>query len=490
MPFFTSDIIQATTILDMDTTGEEAYVASGVLLISTLATTILGSNADETVTVYGEISSIYNTIRLTGDDSRVVIGTTGIVSSLATSDKATINLQGDNAVVVNAGLISGAVGTFMIGQSGTVNNSGTIQSYGSNFYIQNAGVFMVDTVNDETNAEYVINNFGEISGVERSIYAGEHKFNLYFASDTTVNNFGVLNGSVELGLGFDTLINAGITNGDVFLGGDEDLFDGRGGRVNGEVYGGDGDDAYFVDHTNDTLTEALNEGTDTVVSSVSFTLDDNFENLILSGAGNISGNGNELANLIEGNGGNNTLRASSGNDTVLGGNGNDRLFGQAGDDFLNGEQGDDMLRGGNGVDTLRGGDGNDVLIGNKHDDRLVGGGGDDILIGGKGKDTLIGDDGADTFVFARTNHSTNDANADKISDFEIGTDRIDLSDIIAGELVFIDGNAFSGTANEVRISTTGSGNSLVRVDTNGDGVADMKIVVATVTGLTVDDFIL
>lgn len=43
---------------------------------------------------------------------------------------------------------------------------------------------------------------------------------------------------------------------------------------------------------------------------------------------------------------------------------------------------------------------------------------------------------------------------------------------------------------KVRASVNSGGNSVVRVDVDGDGSADMKIVLDGVSGLTVGDFIL
>ncbi|WP_420010631.1 M10 family metallopeptidase C-terminal domain-containing protein [Tateyamaria sp.] len=50
-----------------------------------------------------------------------------------------------------------------------------------------------------------------------------------------------------------------------------------------------------------------------------------------------------------------------------------------------------------------------------------GGVGADILVGGSGNDTLTGGAGADVFVFDR------EAGFDTVIDFEVGTDKIDLS---------------------------------------------------------------
>ncbi|MFN6305625.1 MAG: beta strand repeat-containing protein, partial [Microcystis sp.] len=112
------------------------------------------------------------------------------------------------------------------------------------------------------------------------------------------------------------------------------------------LIGGLGNDTYQVDTTTDTITENVNQGTDTVQSSVTYTLGNNLENLTLTGTANINGTGNTLNNIITGNSGNNTLNGSDGNDTLIGGTGNDTLTGGAGGDrftFNNPNQGIDTI---------------------------------------------------------------------------------------------------------------------------------------------------
>ncbi|TMJ14531.1 MAG: calcium-binding protein, partial [Alphaproteobacteria bacterium] len=93
------------------------------------------------------------------------------------------------------------------------------------------------------------------------------------------------------------------------------------------MYGGLGNDTYIVDNAGDRANEtsALG-GTDSVFSSVSFTLGASVENLTLTGTGNLTGVGNTLANTIAGNSGNNILAGGLGADTVDGGGGNDSFL--------------------------------------------------------------------------------------------------------------------------------------------------------------------
>jgi Ca2+-binding RTX toxin-like protein len=190
------------------------------------------------------------------------------------------------------------------------------------------------------------------------------------------------------------------------------------------------------------VIDAAGQGTDSLYSSLNaYTLCANVENLVFTGAGNFTGNGNALANVLTGGAGNDRLDAAAGNDTLNGGVGNDTLIGGSGADTLVGGAGDDLysvdnagdvviegvnqgtdavqttlnaytLNGnvenlffvgagnfagtGNGVDNiLFGGAGNDRLDGGAGNDRLDGGAGDDNLIGGLGNDSLVGGAGND-----------------------------------------------------------------------------------------------
>jgi len=158
----------------------------------------------------------------------------------------------------------------------------------------------------------------------------------------------------------------------------------NGGVGNDTMRGGGGRDRYIVDSIGDRVFENLDEGTDTVETSISFTLGANLENLVLTGSNAINGTGNALNNSISGNDAANT---------ISGGLGNDTLDGSGGDDVLNGGIGNDSISGGSGNDTLNGGTGTN---------RLNGGLGDDTYdISSPGTNTIVDTGGIDT-VRSRT----------------------------------------------------------------------------------------
>ncbi|WP_337924766.1 M10 family metallopeptidase C-terminal domain-containing protein [Szabonella alba] len=115
-------------------------------------------------------------------------------------------------------------------------------------------------------------------------------------------------------------------------------------------------------------------------------------------------------------------------------------------------------------------------------DTLNGGYTANVLTGGAGDDQLYGDAGADVFVF---DQSPAAGGTDRIVDFVLGVDRIDLSAMDADALpagdqsfTFIGAALFSGVAGELRYdAVTGrllgdvTGNANADLTVNLDGVA-------------------
>ncbi|MEZ0168380.1 Ig-like domain-containing protein [Microvirga sp. TS319] len=236
--------------------------------------------------------------------------------------------------------------------------------------------------------------------------------------------------TIELGGGNDTVYGGG--GNDTIFGGDGNDY-----IVGGEgidyMDGGMGNDIYFVDNPLDVVVELPGGGTDTVYTSVDFTLGNNLENLYLMGNA-VRGRGNDLSNTmtaettvgtdLKGFGGNDRMYGGAGNDTIDGGDGDDRIEGRGGNDVIYGGDGIDEIKGGDGNDYIRGDAGNDRLYGDAGNDTILGGAGNDVIYGGAGNDVLNGGDGYDTFVFDTALGANN---VDTIEDFNPAFDTIQLS---------------------------------------------------------------
>ncbi|MBN1364873.1 MAG: putative Ig domain-containing protein [Syntrophaceae bacterium] len=132
------------------------------------------------------------------------------------------------------------------------------------------------------------------------------------------------------------------------------------------IYGGVGDDTYMVDNIGDSVFENTGEGSDAVLSSISYTLPANVEGLTLTGDSAINGAGNTLNNSLTGNAANNMLYGGAGQDYIWGGDGNDYIIGGADIDTVCGAAGNDTLDSGADAgqygDLMSGGSGDDVYI--------------------------------------------------------------------------------------------------------------------------------
>ncbi len=183
-----------------------------------------------------------------------------------------------------------------------------------------------------------------------------------------------------------------------------------------------------------------------------------------------------------------TQPGTAGDDVIFGGDGPNALKGIDGADEIRGAGGDDTLYGGKHDDLIFGGKGDDALYGQAGADDMRAGQGDDILLGGGGGDKLRGNKGDDTFLFTKLTDSAVGTTYDRIMGFEQGQDVIDVAALATGWTLALDsglkgGGPTVGTRDK-------NDHTVVSLDVDGDGAADMKMLVMYVQDLTADDFVL
>lgn len=321
------------------------------------------------------------------------------VENLGLSGTTAINGMGNSA----SNVLTGNAGNNVL--SGGVGNDTLNGGAGSDTLLGGAGddAYLVDTSTD-----VIIELAGEgVDSVSSSV-----SYTLAAQLERLS-----LTGSAAINASGNALANELIGNAG------NNVLDGLGGAD--QMAGGAGNDSYRVDNVADAVIEGIDAGLDTVSSSVTFTLAANVETLSLTGSAAINGSGNELDNLLIGNGGNNALSGGAGNDRLDGGLGSDTLVGGTGDDSYVVNVATDVVTelADQGVDTVNsavtwtlathvekliltgtsatngsGNASNNTLTGNGANNRLSGGAGDDLLDGGAGSDTLVGNLGNDSYI--------------------------------------------------------------------------------------------
>lgn len=303
------------------------------------------------------------------------------IENITLIGSASINATGNTANNILDGSLNSAANTLTGGA-------------GNDTYIVGTGDVVVELANEGTDT--VVSS--------STLTLGANLENLVLTGSANVNGTGnTLNNSLTG--------NAGQNN---LSGGDgNDTLDGGAGADT--LVGGIGNDTYKVDNAKDIVTEGASAGTDTVISTVNYTLGANVENLTLSETA-FRGTGNALANKITGNANDNLLDGSAGADTLEGGGGSDiYIVDNAGDVVTEAvSAGIDTVKTAlngytlglnveNGVMlgtavTMNGNELNNRIVGNLSNNTISGGLGNDTLMGGGGNDSLSGGDGNDLLV--------------------------------------------------------------------------------------------
>ncbi len=471
-----------------------------------------------------------------GDDTYVVDNAGDVVTEAAAGGTDTV----ESSITYTLGselekLV--LTGTSAINGSGNALNNALAGNSAANRLDGGAGAdSMTGGAGNDT---YVVDNAGDVVTEAASGGTDTVESSVTFTLGTEVENL-TLTGAAAINATGNTLANTlrGNAAANVL----------SGGTGADTMIGGAGDDTYVVDNAGDVITELASEGSDTVQSSVTYTLAANVENLVLTGTSALNGTGNALNNALTGNSGANRLDGGSGADTMTGGAGNDTyvvdnvgdavvegasggtdtvessitytlgaevenltltgstainaagntlnnvLTGNAAANVLTGGAGNDTLNGGAGIDegtdrvqtaltytlganlenlTLTGsaavnGTGNDLansIVGNTANNILTGGLGNDTLNGGAGNDTMIGGLGNDTYVV--------DVAGDVVTELAgEGTDTVQSSiTYVLGatleNLTLTGSAAINGTGNDANNTLTG--NSAANVLTGGLG---------------------
>lgn len=324
------------------------------------------------------------------------------------------------------------------------------------YYVDNAGDIVTELAGAANGTYDIINaaiTFTIAANVERLNLAGTADINatgLASQSDVLVGNNGE---NILTGLaGNDTLIGGGGVD---------------------TMIGGLGNDSFYVDNIADVATELATQGTDSILATVSCTIQANIERLYLSGISNLNATGlnsqddqlfgNTSANKLTGLDGNDLLDGKAGVDTMIGGNGNDSYYVDSASDVVTETAGaiagttDNIyttvsitnranvervtLLGVSNLNVTGLDAQGDILFGNSGANILNGKDGADILVGGFGNDTLTGGLGSDSFRFDKSLNAV--TNKDTITDYSVASDTLQLDNAVFAELFSTLGNPTS-----------------------------------------------
>jgi len=425
----------ATATLTVDPTADTTIEANETVTLTLLTGT--GYTIGTTTAVTGRITNDdFPSINLSPNGQTIVEGVTSPQNLIYT-----VSLSGSSTQVVTV-QYSTANGTALAGSDYTA-TTGTL-TFNPGVTSQTISIPILNDSVNEANETFTV----KLTSLTNAILGGTATVTTTITDTLSASTTTTLAANVEnLTLTGTTAINGtgnasnniltGNTANNTLNGSDgNDILNGGTGIDN--LIGGLGNDIYQVDTTTDIITELAAQGTDTIQSSVSFSLATltNVENLTLTGTTAINGTGNTANNTLIGNTANNVLTGDLGNDILNGGTGIDTLIGGLGNDIYQVDTTTDIITelAAQGTDTVQSSvtfslsaltnienltlTGTAAIngTGNTANNIISGNSANNILTGATGKDTLTGGLGSDRFGYKILTDSLL-ANFDVITDF-------------------------------------------------------------------------
>ncbi|CAN7188230.1 M10 family metallopeptidase C-terminal domain-containing protein [Rhizobium leguminosarum] len=460
-----------TNVENLTYIGTGSFAGTGNLLDNVLkggvaADKLMGAGGNDTLIGGGGADTMSGG---TGDDTYVVDIATDLV----------IENVNEGTDTVQTALVSYTLGnnvenltyTGFASFSGAGNALANTITGGAGNDVLNGGADADTLIGGAGNDTYIVDNAGDI--VTEAANEGIDTVRTNLASYTLAGNvenlsFAGTGAFAGTGNNLANTITGGAATDTLSGGAGNDTLDGGVGADS--LIGGEGGDTYIVDNAGDLVTEAADEGTDTVRTTLtSYTLGSDVENLTYTGTAAFAGTGNDLANTIKGAAGADILDGKAGADILIGAAGNDTyIVDDVGDVVTEGlNAGTDLIKTALSIYTLANnvenllytGSASFTGTGNALANTITGGAGNDTLDGGAGNDTLNGGAGNDIYVVDSASDVINEA-------VSAGTDEIRtaLAAYSIAALVNVENLTYTGSA-----SFTGTGNALANTITGGVG---------------------
>ena len=404
------------------------------------------SGIDMIISDSGRIISTQNGLQI--DSNGSLLQNAGEIHA----DNVAVQSSGVDLLIRNSGIISGADG---------INAQ-------SSLYLENTGQISASSVGVRATVSGSLMNSGSISGLNAAVSLFSGSFLVQNLADGVISS--------------DAVALAIVTSGDMSVD--------NSGTISGGTHAVASDNADLLVVNAGTISATSNAAITTITSGEMSIAN---SGTISSGSGvaigadeatsvGLTNTGEILGDVVLGSGDDVVVNAGQGviAGVVEGGNGNDTILGGTSSETIDGGADNDYISGGDGDDALTTGGGIDIILG--------GAGDDEITVNRGGTKFLLGQAGADTFYFLDSSVSPPGGEITSILDFEQGADIIDFYAIASG-IAFVGEAGFSATGGaEIATKNIGGAVTLAQLDVNGDGTAELEILVYGVVDMTLADF--